>query len=183
MGPYEQAQRPPRCPGGPLPSADNGITIREWTLHCVVSAVYCVRWGQRNSRKGGKTAHDFPLPFTHWRSQDYTKWNNISNSQKISIEPDVGFEWLLPQNQQLFAFSEAVTHNHHQSGSRCWHRHGQQSHTGLGGDPFAGSKERTLAIMTNYRGSWCELSWLLAQSIVAAATKRKWAHSHPTTFM
>ena len=148
-----------------------------------MSAVYSVRWGQRTSRKGGKPAHDFPLQFTHWRSQDYTKWNNISNSQKISIEPDVGFEWLLPQNQQLFAFSEAVTHNHHRSGSRCWHRHGQQSHTGLGGNPFAGSKERTLAIMTNYRGSWCELSWQLAQSIVAAATKRKWAHSHPTTFM
>ena len=127
--------------------------------------------------------HNFLLPFTHWRSLDYTKWNNISNSRKISIEPDVGFEWLLPQNQQLFAFSEAVTHNHHRSGSRCWHRHGQQSHTGLGGNPFAGSKERTLAIMTNYRGSWCELSWQLAQSIVAAATKRKWAHSHPTTFM
>ena len=27
--PYEQARRLPRHPGGPLPSADNGITIRE----------------------------------------------------------------------------------------------------------------------------------------------------------
>ena len=34
-----------------------------------------------------KPVHDFLLPFTHWRSQDYTKWNNISNPRKISIEP------------------------------------------------------------------------------------------------
>ena len=31
--------------------------------------------------------HDFLLPFIHWRSLDYTKWNNISNPRKISIEP------------------------------------------------------------------------------------------------
>ena len=36
---------------------------------------------------GGKPVHDFLLPFTHWRSQNYTKWNNISNPRKISIEP------------------------------------------------------------------------------------------------
>ena len=34
-----------------------------------------------------KPVHDFLLPFIHWRSQDYTKWNNISNPRKISIEP------------------------------------------------------------------------------------------------
>ena len=34
-----------------------------------------------------KPVHDFPFPFTHWRSLDYTKWNNASNPRKISIEP------------------------------------------------------------------------------------------------
>ena len=63
---------------------------------------------------------------------------------------------------------------HHRSGGRCWHRQGQQSHTGLGGGPFAGGQERTMAIMTNYRGSWLELSWQLARTIVAVATQRKW---------
>ena len=33
-----------------------------------------------------KPVHDFLLPFTHWRSQDYTKCNNISNPRKIPIE-------------------------------------------------------------------------------------------------
>ena len=34
-----------------------------------------------------KPVHDFPFPFTHCRSLDYTKWNNIPNPRKISIEP------------------------------------------------------------------------------------------------
>ena len=28
---------------------------------------------------------DFLLPFIHWRSQDYTKWNNISNPRKYPL--------------------------------------------------------------------------------------------------
>ena len=54
---------------------------------------------------------------------------------------------------------------HHRSGGRCWHRQGQQSHTGLGGGPFAGGQERTLAILTKYRGSWHELSRQLVRTI------------------
>ena len=72
------------------------------------------------------------------------------------------------------AFSEAVAHERHRSGGRGWHRQGRKSLTGLGGGPFAGGQERTLAIMTKYRGSWRELSRQLARTIVAVAAQRKW---------
>ena len=95
--------------GGWTPS--DGCSIAVWRLfYCCVTVVTQSwdgrhrSWASRQSKLDGypslqphtfdgKPVHDFLLPFTHWRSQDYTKRNNISNPRKISIEPKFCDSW------------------------------------------------------------------------------------------